>query len=158
MQTWYECKVKYLKLDQSGRERKTTANFLIDAVSFTDAETRIFEQMQEITSSEFQVKGIRKSNITEIINKEEGEWYYKAKISLVTIDEEAGKEKKVNNYILISGDDIDQATKRLEEGLAYMLIPYVLTNIGLCNISEVFPYDLEAGVEAMNTRSTEQID
>lgn len=149
MQTWYECKVKYLKIDQGGYERKVNDNYLLDAVSFTDAETRIFEQMQEITSGEFQVLNIKKSNITEIIDKEEGEWYYKAKISLVTIDEEGGKEKKVNNYILIMADDLNQALKRLEEGLAYMLVPYVVTSIALCNIAEVFPYDMEEGAQKM---------
>ena len=144
IQTWFECKVKYLKIDEGGYERKTTDNYLIDAVSFTDAETRIFEQMQEITNGEFQVMNIKRSNITEIISKEDGEFWYKAKISLVTIDDEAGKERKVNNYLLVMADDLEQARKRLEEGLSYMLVPYVVTGINLSPIDEVFPYDYEA--------------
>lgn len=156
MQTWYECKVKYLKIDQGGFERKVNDNYLLDAVSFTDAETRIFEQMNEITNGEFQVLNIKKSNITEILSKEEGEWWYKAKISLVTIDEEAGKEKKVVNYILVMADDITQALKRLEEGLSYMLVPYVVTAIQLSTIAEVFPYDLEAQSQMMTSTTKEQ--
>lgn len=144
MQTWFECKVKYAKIDQGGYERKVNDNYLIDAVSFTDAETRLFEQMGEITRGEFQVTNIKKSNISEVISKEEGEWWYKAKISLITIDEEGGKEKKVNNYLLISADDLNQALKRLEDGLSYMLVPYVVTAIQLSTIAEVFPYDLVA--------------
>lgn len=151
MQTWYECKVKYLKIDQGGHESKVNDNYLLDAVSFTDAETRIFEQMNEITRGEFQVLNIKKSNISEVINNEEGEWYYKAKISLVTIDEDAGKEKKVNQYILVMADDLDHSLKRLHEGLSYMLVPYVVTSIALCNIAEVFPYDLEAGAQTMTS-------
>ncbi len=141
MQTWYECKVKYLKIDQGGYERKVNDNYLLDAISFTDAEARIFQKMQEITSAEFQVMNIKKSNITEVIPGETGEWWYKAKISLVTVDEEAGKEKKVNQYILIMADDINQALKRLEDGMAYMLVPYVATSMQLSTIVEVFPYD-----------------
>jgi len=144
MQTWFECRVKYLKIDQGGFERKVNDNYLLDAVSFTDAEKRIFEEMQEITRGEFHVQNIKKSNISEIISKEEGEWWYKAKISLVTIDEEGGKEKKITNYILIMADDLSQALKRLEDGLSYMLVPYVVTSIQLSTIAEVFPYDLEA--------------
>lgn len=154
MQTWYECKVKYLKIDQAGSERKKTSTFLIDSVSFTDAETRIFEQMNEITSGEFQVTNIKKSNVTEIINKEEGEWYFKAKISLVTIDEEAGKEKKINNYILIMADDLDQATKRLHEGLSYMLIPYTVSSVTISPIEEVFPYDIESAAKEIPAAPT----
>lgn len=143
MQTWYECKVKYLKIDQSGHERKVNDNYLLDAVSFTDAETRIYKEMQQLTNGEFQVVNIKKSNLTEIIPSETGEWWYKAKINLITIDEEAGKEKKITNYILVMADDINHALKRVEEGLSYMLVPYVVTSIQLSTIAEVFPYDEE---------------
>jgi hypothetical protein len=153
MQTWFECKVKYLKIDQGGYERKVNDNYLLDAVSFTDAEKRIFEEMQELTNGEFQVLNIKKSNISEIISKDDGEWWYKAKISLFYIDEEGGKEKKVNNYLLIMADDINQALKRLEEGLAYMLVPYVCTTIQLSTIAEVFPYDLEANSQTLISTS-----
>ncbi|HPR31143.1 MAG TPA: DUF4494 domain-containing protein [Prolixibacteraceae bacterium] len=139
MQTWYECKVRYLKIDQGGYERKVNDVYLIDAVSYTDAESRIFQQMAEITRGEFQVMTIKRSNITEVFAND-GEWFYKAKISLITIDEEAGKEKKVNNYILVMANDIPEALKKIEEGLSYMLVPYVLTAIQLSPIAEVFPY------------------
>ncbi|HNW51582.1 MAG TPA: DUF4494 domain-containing protein [Prolixibacteraceae bacterium] len=140
MQTWYECKVKYLKIDQGGFERKINDSYLVDAVSFTDAETRIFQIMKEITNGDFQVVNIKRSNVNEVLSKMDGEWWYKAKINLVTIDEEAGKEKKVTNYVLVMANDINDALKQLEDGLSYMLIPYVTTLIQLSNIAEVFPY------------------
>lgn len=149
MQTYFEVKVKYLLIDQTGHEKKKTSTFLFDAVSFTDAETRIFEQMNEITNGEFQVVNIKRSNITDVISIVEGEFFFKAKISLVTIDEEAGKEKKINQYILVMADDIDQAHSNLAEGLSYMLIPYTVTGMNLSPIEEVFPYDLEKGVAKM---------
>jgi hypothetical protein len=142
MQTWFECRVKYTKIDQGGYERKVNDTYLIDAVSFTDAETRLYEFMQEITKGEFQVMNIRKSNITEVIAKHDGEWWYKAKISLITIDDEAGKEKKTNNFLLIMADDLKEALLRLEEGLSYMLLPYVVVSLQLSTIADVVPYDL----------------
>lgn len=140
MQTWYECKVKYNKIDQTGHERNVNDTYLLDAVSFTDAEARIYFHMQQIVRGDFQVTNIRKSTISEIIPSESGEWWYKAKISMITIDEEAGKEKKVNSYVLIMADDIVDALKRLEQGLSYLLIPYVTTSVALSNIADVFPY------------------
>lgn len=157
MQTWYECKVKYLKIDQGGHERKVNDNYLLDAISYTDAEARIFQQMHELTNGEFQVMNIKKSNITEVIPSETGEWWYKAKITLVTIDEEAGKEKKINNYILIMADDINHALKRLDEGLSYMLVPFVTTSIQLSTIAEVFPYDDELQPKIVKTAATKEI-
>jgi hypothetical protein len=140
MQTWYECKVKYLKIDQGGFERNVSDNYLIDAVSYTDAESRIFEIMKEITRGDFQVMNIKRSNVSEVISKNDGEWWFKAKINMVTIDEEAGKEKKATNYILIMANDLKDAFHQLEEGLSYMLVPYVTTAIQLSTIAEVFPY------------------
>lgn len=140
MQTWFECKVKYVKIDDDGRERKVSEAYLVDAVSFTDAETRIIQQMETMVRGEFMVDNIKKSNIVEIYPHENGEWWYKARIGIVTIDEKAGKEKKINNYFLVAADDLKQALQRLEEGLAYVLVPYQTTSLAICNIIDVFPY------------------
>ena len=140
MQTWFECKVKYVKIDDDGRERKVSEVYLVDAVTFTDAETRIIQQMQTMVRGEFMVDNIKKSNIVEIFPHENGEWWFKAKIGIVTIDENAGKEKKINNYFLVAADDIKQALQRLEEGLSYVLVPYQTTSLAVSTIVDVFPY------------------
>ncbi len=140
MQTWFECKVKYIKIDEDGRERKVSENYLIDAVSFTDAETRIIKEMGSNIRGEFTVENIKKSNIIEIFPHEDGEWWYKAKIGLITIDEKAGKEKKINNYFLVAADDLKQALQRLEDALSYILVPYQTTSLALSSIADVFPY------------------
>jgi len=140
MQTWFECKVKYVKIDDDGRERKVSEVYLVDAVTFTDAETRIIQQLQTMVRGEFVVDNIKKSNIVEIFPHENGEWWYKARIGIVTIDEKGGKEKKINNYFLVAADDIKEALQRLEEGLSYILVPYQTTSLAVCNIVDVFPY------------------
>ena len=140
MQTWFECKVKYVKIDDDGREHKVSEVYLVDAVTFTDAETRIIQQMGTMIRGEFIVDNIKKSNIVEIYPHENGEWWFKARIGIVTIDEKAGKEKKINNYFLVAADDIKQALQRLEEGLSYILVPYQTNSLAVCNIVDVFPY------------------
>lgn len=149
MQTWFEVKVKYVKVDQDGRERKVSEVYLIDAVSFTDAEARTIEQMQQIIRGEFHIDNIKKSNIVEIFPHDSGEYWYKARITLVTIDEKAGKEKKVNNYFLVAADDFKEAYQRLEEGLSYILVPYQTTAMSLSTIVDVFPYFKEEGPEEL---------
>lgn len=142
MQTWFECKVKYLKVSESGNEQIVTENFLLDAVSYTDAETRIIRQMQQIVKGgEFSIVDIKKSRIAEVFPYEAGEWWFKATINLVTVDEEAGKEKKVRSYYLVMADDIKEALNRLEESLSYLVIPFVTTSMSLSTIADVFPYE-----------------
>ncbi|WP_423128443.1 DUF4494 domain-containing protein [Gaoshiqia sp. Z1-71] len=140
MQTWFEVKVKYVKVDQDGRERKVGESYLVDAVSFTDAEARIIQQMQQMIRGEFHIDNIKKSNIIEIFPAESGEFWYKARIAIVTIDEKAGKEKKVNNHFLVAADDFKEAFQRLEEGLSYILVPFHTTAMSLSTIVDVFPY------------------
>ena len=141
MQTWFECKVKYTKVTESGKEQTVTENFLLDAVSFTDAETRITRQMQEMVRGEFWVTDIKKSRIGEVFPYDMGEWWFKATINLVTIDEEAGKEKKMRTYYLVMADDIKQALERLDESLSYLVIPYVVSALAVSTIVDVFPYN-----------------
>ena len=142
MQTWFETKVKYMKVSESGNEAMVTESFLLDAVSYTDAETRIIRQMQEIVrGGEFTIVDIKKSRIAEVFPYEDGEWWFKATINLVTVDEEAGKEKKIKTFYLIMADDIKEALARLDESLNYLVIPFVTTAIAVSPIVDVFPYD-----------------
>jgi hypothetical protein len=142
MQTWFECKVKYVKISESGKEQTVTENFLLDAVSFTDAETRIIRQMQQMVKGEFTVTDIRKSKIGEVFPYENGEWWFKATINLVTIDEEAGREKKLRTLYLVMADDIKEALERLDESLSsYLVIPYVVSSISVSSVVDVFPYN-----------------
>ncbi len=141
MQTWFECKVKYVKVSESGKEQTVTENFLLDAVSFTDAETRIIRQMQQMVKGEFSVTDIKKSKVAEVFPFETGEWWYRATINLVTIDEDAGKEKKLRTYYLVMADEIKEALERLDESLSYLVIPYVISSVAVSTIVDVFPYE-----------------
>lgn len=140
MQTWFECKVKYQKIDENGRERNVTENYLLDAVSFTEAEARIIAEMQTMVRGEFSVSDIKKSNISEVFSYETGEWWFRSTINLVTIDEEAGKEKKLRVNYLVQADDIEQALQRLTESLSFLVVPYVTSAIAVSTIMDVFPY------------------
>ncbi len=140
MQVWFECKAKYQKIDDNGRERNVTESYLLDAVSFTDAEARIIAELQSMVRGEFTVTDIKKSKISEVFPFEVGEWWYRATINLVTIDEEAGKEKKLRVFYLVQADDIEQALQRLNESLSFLVVPYVTTSIAVSNIVDVFPY------------------
>ncbi|MDX9909798.1 MAG: DUF4494 domain-containing protein [Bacteroidales bacterium] len=141
MQTWFECKVKYTKTLESGREQNVTENYLLDAVSFTDAEARITRQMREMVKGEFSITDIKKSRIAETFPYEKGEWWFRATINLVTIDEEAGKEKKIRSNYLVMADDIQEALTRLDESLSFLVVPYVVSSLAVSTIVDVFPYN-----------------
>lgn len=139
MKTWFEVRSKYVKIDNDGREKKVSETYLVDGINCSDAEARLIEQLKTMVRGEFAVGKVAESNIVDIFPHETGEWWWKAKISTVFIDETLGKEKKANHYFLVAADDIKQALQRLEEGLSYILVPYSTTSIVLSPIVGVFP-------------------
>ncbi len=141
MNTWFECKVKYTKTDENtGKDKKVTEPYLVDAVSFTEAEMRMNEQMSQIISGEFSINDIKRVNYTDVFNYEEGDRWFKCKVTFVDIDQASGKEKKVSNYMLVLADDIDQAYDRLQESLSEMIVPFEVPSIMESPIMDIFPY------------------
>lgn len=141
-QTWFECKVRLTKTDQNGKERTVTESYLLDAVTFTDAEARIILKMQQLTKGEFSVTDIRKSRISDVFTYDKGEWWFRAAINLVSIDEEAGKEKKIKAFYLINADDLKEAVQRLDESLSFLVIPYFISSLSVSMIADIFPYEI----------------
>ena len=141
MNTWFECKVKYQKVDEeTGKDKKVTEPYLIDAISFTEAEARISEQMESMVSGEFSINNIKRVNYTDVFNYEEGDRWFKCKVVYVDIDEASGKEKKTSNYMLVLADHVDHAYERLHESLSDMIIPFEVPSISESPIMDIFPY------------------
>jgi len=141
MNTWFECKVKYQKIDEvSGKEKKVNEPYLVDALSFTEAETRITEQIESMVSGEFSINNIKRVNYTDVFNFEDGDRWFKCKVMYVDVDEASGKEKKTSNYMLVLADNIDHAYERLHESLADMIVPFEVPSIAESPIMDIFPY------------------
>ena len=137
---WFECKVKYDKIDENGKEKKVTEPYLVDAVSFTEAEARIHTELEKMIHSDFIVTNISKSNISELFPNENGDRWFKAKTTFVTVDEESGKEKKSNNYMLVEANNVKDAYEFLTEGLSDMIVPFEIPSVVESPIMDVFPF------------------
>lgn len=91
---WFECKVSYEKAMEGGMQKKVTEPYLVDAMSFTEAEARIIEEIRPYISGEFTVADIKRARLSEIFYNPQGDRYYKAKVCYITLDEKSGAEKK----------------------------------------------------------------
>lgn len=141
MKTWFVCKVKYQKQDEKGKVKNVSEQYLVDAVSFTEAESRIYEKMGELIAGEFYVSNISKSNFTDVFYYEDAETWHKCKMTYVLEVEGSGKEKKVTNYILLTAPDVKTAYDRVYESLKAMLVDFRVPEIAESPILEVFPYE-----------------
>ena len=141
MKTWFVCKVKYQKQDEKGKIKNVSEQYLVDAVSFTEAESRIYEKMGEMIQGDFYVSNISKSNFTEVFHYEDAEVWHKCKMTYTLEEEGSGKEKKVTNYILLTAPDVKTAYDRVYESLNNMLVDFRVPDINESPILEVFPYE-----------------
>ncbi|KDN54609.1 DUF4494 domain-containing protein [Flavobacterium seoulense] len=137
---WYECKVKYRKTDETGNQKVTTEPYLIDAISFTEAESRINEEMNAYISEEFKITNIKVANYAEIHPFENADRWFKSKISLLAYDEESGKERKTNMYFLVQANDVKEAYDNTVATMKGTMGDYTIPAISESPIIDVFPY------------------
>lgn len=141
MNTWFECKVRYVKIDEtSGKEKKVNEPYLVDAVSFTEAESRIHKELEQMIRGDFQLTNIRKADYSDLFPFDNGDRWYKCKVSYVSIDETAGKEKKITSQMLVMASNLKEAYDNLLTSLSGMTIDFDVTGIHETQIMDVFPY------------------
>lgn len=145
MKIWYTCKIKYNKEQENGMLKQVTEAYLVDALSYTEAEARIYEAMERDIRAEFAVTIISKTNISEIIKEENetAEEWWKAKVVYVSVDGDSEKEVKINNYFLVAADNINECVNKVNEYLKSMLVPYSIPSVTLTKIMDVFEYGEE---------------
>jgi len=143
----FEAKVKYCKIDEKGKDRKVTEEYVVDALTFTETESRMFEEMEAQVSGAFEVTGIKKSNVSEVIasDSDADDRWFKAKLAYVAIDEDSGAEKKTTSYMLVEASDIKRAQQRLEEHLETWIVPCDIASLGDTPVMDVLMHEQNEG-------------
>lgn len=142
MALYIETVLKYEKLSESGVMKKVSEHYLVDALSFTEAEARIVEEMTPMISGEFSVSAVKKTKISEVFFDETADRSYMVKVAFVTLDERTGVEKKVANFILVQADSFDDAVINFKEGMKGTMADYEIISIAESPILEVFKLEL----------------
>lgn len=139
---WFECKVKYERTLDDGKVKKVTEPYLVDALSFTEAEKRVIEERTPYMMGEFQVSDIKRARLAELFESdlESADKFYKAKLTFITLDEKTGAEKKSSHMVLVQAGDFESAVKRLKEGMKDSMSDYVISAMTETPILDVYHY------------------
>ena len=140
MHNWFECKVKFEKTAEEGKIIKVNESYLVDALSFTEAEERIIEEMKPFISGEFSVANIKRVKINELFFHEDGDKWYRCKVNFITLDEEKGVEKRVPINMMVQASEIGQALERLHAGMKGSMADYEVAVITETLIMDVYKY------------------
>ncbi|MEX2511313.1 MAG: DUF4494 domain-containing protein [Cyclobacteriaceae bacterium] len=141
MRIWFLCKVKYAKENEQGLLKNVSEQYLVDAVSFTEAEARIYDMLGSVIRGDFQVTNISKSNIVDVFFFEDVDVWHKCKITYIVTDADSGKEKKVTQYMLVTAHHVKEAYERIYESLDNMLVTFHVPEVTESPIVEIFPYE-----------------
>ena len=142
MHSWFECKVSFEKVLENGMQKKVTEPYLVDALSFTEAEARIIEEIRPFISGEFTVTDIKRARLSELFFNENGDRFYKIKVYFITLDEKSGAEKKTAAQMLAQACTLKEAIAVLEEGMKGTMADYTIASVTETMLMDVFPFSV----------------
>ena len=139
---WFECKIRYEKIMEDGTPKKVNEVYVIDALSFSEAEERIMEEMSSYISGEIELVDVKIAPYREIFfadNNLTDRWF-KAKVVYITIDERTQREKRMPVMVLVNAGNINSAIKNTDEVMGGTMIDYAIIAIQETKIFDVFEY------------------
>jgi len=144
MNYWFECKVSYERQADSMGMKKVSESYLVDALSFTEAEERIIKEVRPFVSvGELEVVNIRRARIAELFLNDEAEddRYFRAKVNFITVDEKSGSEKKTSATMIVKSDSLPNAVTELKAQLDSQMASYEIAAVTDTQILDVFQYE-----------------
>ncbi len=140
--SWFECKVRYQKTQSDDSEKMVNELYVVDALSFTEAEASIVDNMARYVSGEFKIANINPVSYNEIFfsDIEEDDLWFKARLAFITIDEKTNKEKRTYTHYLVQAKNIERAKRYVDTVMSSWVVDYELKSISETKILDVFEY------------------
>lgn len=144
MTNYFECRVSYDKTLESGAIKQVTESYLVEAMSFTEAEARITQQMQPYMSGEFSVSAVNRRKYEDVLLDDDRDKLYHVKLMFITIDEKTAAEKRKPSYLLVQACSIADVLSQVEVLMRDSVTDYDIVSVSESRILDVFMYDNKA--------------
>ena len=147
MSQWIKTSVRFPKRMENGQQKRVTESYLVDALSFAEAEARIINEVTTYFCGEFNVSAVKKSNVSEIFRNKveydcEQKWY-KAKVAFITLDENTNSEKRTTAVYMVQAPDFHNALENFVESMKKETMEdFVIVGIEETSILDVFNEEL----------------
>lgn len=151
MANWFECKVRYDKLMENGLQKKVNEPYLVDALSFTEAEARIIEEMTPFISGDFSISAVKRTKISEIFFDDASDKWYLVKVNFITIDEKTATEKKTSTLILVAANSFREALDNFMEGMKGTMADFEIASIVETPLMDVYKVKLQSTAPAQES-------
>lgn len=128
---FYEVKVQYQKMQEDGKEKKVAEQYVVEALSFTEAESRITEEMTTYISGEFDIVSEKIAAYSEVIlsDKSDDDKWFVSKVAFITLDERTAKEKKQTFRYLVQAETSELALEYTKEMFSHGMSDYSIDSV-----------------------------
>ena len=142
---WFECKVAAEKAVESGMNKVSNESYMVDAMTFTDAEARITKEIAHFCNGVLEIKNITPAKINEVFTNEadDADKWYKVKHNEITFDDKTETEKRKAFYSLVQAANLRGALERFEEGMRGTMADYEIASIQETKLMDVFPFEVK---------------
>lgn len=140
--TWFEVGIKHLRTQEDGTTKNVAERYAVDALSFTEAESRITDEISHYHGCEFSITSEAQANYGEVVfsEDEQDDAWFKVRLQFITIDEKSGKEKRSNVLYLVQGSSLAKALKNTQDLMSGTMIDYNIVSIAATKIMDVFTH------------------
>lgn len=140
--TWFKTKVKYQKTMEDGSEKVVSEAYVVDALSFTEAESAIIDEMSVYVSGELKVSNLGKASYNEIFfsDVDDDDKFYTCKLQFITIDEKSEKKKRSNVTYLVQAKSLARALRYVDEAMGKTMIDYDIVGLNETKVFDVFEH------------------
>ena len=144
MAQWIEVRARYDKMMENGSVKKVTEPYLADALSCTEAEARVTEELTPFISGDFRISSVVTTKISEIFWDASGDRFYKVKVNFITLDKKTAAEKRTATYILVQASSFKEAYDNFIDGMKGTMVDYEIEAINETKIVDVYRYQAPA--------------
>ena len=147
--SWFETRIKYQKTQEDGSEKIVKELYVVDALSCTEAESSIIDEMSAYISGESAVTSAKKATFDEVFfsDKDDDDLWFKAKLQFITIDEKSDKEKRTNVTYLVQAKSLARALRYIDEVMGKTMIDYDVVGLNLTKVMDVFEHHAPSDTE-----------
>lgn len=155
MSNWFTVKVKYTKQLDNGALKRVSEPYLLSAMTFTDAEASIYEELGAVIRGEFNVTGIVRTELNDIFAYDDTGVWYKCKVVYDNLDADTEKSKKVSQNFLVEASSVKEAYERLTDNLKGMLVDFQIPSVVVSPIVEIFSNEGEPENESRGQQTND---
>ena len=140
MNNWFTVKVKYTKELENGTFKRVSEPYLLAAMTFTDSEARIYEELGSIIRGEFSIVAMTRTELHDIFSYDDSDTWYQCQIEFDNFDADTEKTKKAKQNFLVGANSVEDAYLRLKNELSSMLVEFEIPKVVKSPIVDIFPF------------------